>query len=153
MGLGRFLNLDRLAGRFNQWIGATAVAAKAAPGDRRMAVDPSAVVGVLGEIESHYGKPTVQSEDGDLRPFNLETAKEARARSARRRDSARWRVSSARARADAPPRVTFLNTGAVGRQRASVSQSRTGLAVSASDAESVSSFKTSRSPQSVRNSA
>ena len=27
MGLGRFLNLDRLAGRFNQWFGATAMAA------------------------------------------------------------------------------------------------------------------------------
>jgi hypothetical protein len=75
MGLGRFLNLDRLAGRFNQWIGATAVAGKAAPGDRRMAVDPSAVVGVLGEIEGHHDEPEAHGEDEDLPPLNLESLK------------------------------------------------------------------------------
>jgi hypothetical protein len=75
MGLGRFLNLDRLAGRFNQWIGATAVAAKAAPGDRRMAHDPSAVVGVLGEIERQYSGSAARSEDEDLPPLNFEPLK------------------------------------------------------------------------------
>jgi hypothetical protein len=69
--VGRFLNLDRLAARFNQWIGATAMADKAAPGDAKMAHDPSAVVGVLGEIERHYSDPDARSEDEDLPPLNV----------------------------------------------------------------------------------
>jgi hypothetical protein len=69
--VGRFLNLDRLAARFNQWIGATAMADKAAPGDATMARDPSAVVGVLGEIERHDSDPESSSEDEDLPPLNL----------------------------------------------------------------------------------
>jgi len=77
MGLARFLNLDRLAGRFNEWIGATAMADKAAtgyglPGEARMARDPSAVVGVLGEIERQYSGSGARSEDEDLPPLNLE---------------------------------------------------------------------------------
>ena len=80
MGLGRFLNLDRLAGRFNQWIGATAMADKAAVGTtgspgRSEASDPSAVVGVLGEIERQYSGSDTRREDEDLPPFNLEPLK------------------------------------------------------------------------------
>jgi hypothetical protein len=80
MGLGRFLNLDRLAGRFNQWIGATALADKAAaPGDaldgRGQARDPSAVVGVHGEIERQYGGSDARREDEDLPPLNFEPLK------------------------------------------------------------------------------
>jgi hypothetical protein len=72
MGLGRFLNLDRLAGRFNQWFGATAVAAKAEQsGAYRQGVDPSAVVGVLGEIEGQYGGSDARREE-DLPPMNFE---------------------------------------------------------------------------------
>ena len=83
MGVRRFLNLDRLAGRFNQWIGATAMADKAAPGDATMAHDPSAVVGVLGEIERQYSDSEARSEEEDLPPLNLEPLKhdEAIARS------------------------------------------------------------------------
>jgi hypothetical protein len=33
VGVGRYLNLDRLAARLNRWIGATAIADKAAPRD------------------------------------------------------------------------------------------------------------------------
>jgi hypothetical protein len=62
VGLGRFLNPDRLAARFNRWIGATAMADKAGPGDAKSGHDPSAIVGVLGEIERHSGEP---KRDGD----------------------------------------------------------------------------------------
>lgn len=80
MGLGRFLNLDRLAGRFNQWIGATAMADKAAApgnalGGQGQARDPSAVVGVLGEIERQYSGSDAPSEDDDLPPLNFEPLK------------------------------------------------------------------------------
>ncbi len=80
MGLGRFLNLDRLAGRFNQWFGATAMAAKAERGSRNMAVDPSAVVGVLGEIEGQYSGSDTRTEDEDLPPLNLEPLRNDEAR-------------------------------------------------------------------------
>ena len=77
MGLGRFLNLDRLAGRFNQWIGATAMADKAAApgnplGGQGQARDPSAVVGVLGEIERQSSGSAGRSEDEGLPPMNFE---------------------------------------------------------------------------------
>jgi hypothetical protein len=84
MGVGRFLNLDRFAGRFNRWIGATAMADKAAVGTagglagspgRSGASDPSAVVGVLGEIERQYGGSGAGREDEDLPPLNLEPLK------------------------------------------------------------------------------
>jgi len=80
MGLGRFLNLDRLAGRFNQWIGATAMADKAAApgnalGGQGQARDPSAVVGVLGEIERQYSGSDGRSEDEGLPPMNFEPLK------------------------------------------------------------------------------
>jgi hypothetical protein len=83
VAVSRFLNLDRLAARFNQWIGATAMADKAAPGDASMARDPSAVVGVLGEVERQYSDSDARSEDEDLPPLNLEPLKrdEARTRS------------------------------------------------------------------------
>jgi len=68
MGVGRFLNLDRLAARWNRWIGATAMADKVGPADAKNAPDPSAVVGVLGEIERQYGEPAARSEDEDLLP-------------------------------------------------------------------------------------
>ena len=85
MGLVRFLNLDRLAGRFNQWIGATAMADKAAApvnalGGQAQARDPSAVVGVLGEIEREYSDSGVHSEDEDLPPLNLEALRNDEAR-------------------------------------------------------------------------
>lgn len=72
MGVGRFLNLDRLAARWNRWIGATAMADKVGPADAKVAPDPSAVVGVLGEIERQYGEPAARTEDEDLPPLNLE---------------------------------------------------------------------------------
>ena len=77
VGLGRFLNLDRLAGRFNRWIGATAIADKAATGSGSLggatqAHDPSAVVGVLGEIERQYSDSDARSDEEDLPPLNLE---------------------------------------------------------------------------------
>jgi hypothetical protein len=72
MGAGRFLNLDRLAARFNQWIGATALADKAAPGDARSGHDPSAIVGVLGEMDRHYGETAAHDEHESLPPLNLE---------------------------------------------------------------------------------
>jgi hypothetical protein len=81
MGLGGFLNLDRLAGRFNEWIGATALADKAASGTAGgfagspEAIDPSAVVGVLGEIERQYSGSDAHREDEDLPPLNLEPLK------------------------------------------------------------------------------
>ena len=81
MGLGRFLNLDRLAGRFNQWIGPAAMADRAAAGTAGgfagspEAIDPSAVVGVLGEIERQYSGSDTRREDEDLPPFNLEPLK------------------------------------------------------------------------------
>ncbi len=80
VGLGRFLNLDRLAGRFNRWIGATAIADKAAtrygaPGEATMPHDPSAVVGVLGEIERQYSGSDASGEDEDLPPLNLKPLK------------------------------------------------------------------------------
>ena len=76
MGLGRFLNPERLAGRFNQWFGATAMAAKAERGGAYgQAVDPSAVVGVIGEIEGQYGGSDARREDADLPPMNFEPLK------------------------------------------------------------------------------
>jgi len=75
MGVGRFLNLDRLAARWNRWIGATAMADKVGPADAKNAPDPSAVVGVLGEIERQYGGSDTRREDEDLPPFNLEPLK------------------------------------------------------------------------------
>jgi hypothetical protein len=82
MGLGRFLNLDRMAGRFNQWIGAAAMADKAAAGTAGgfagspEAVDPSAVVGVLGEIEREYSGSDARREEEELPPLNLEPLKQ-----------------------------------------------------------------------------
>jgi hypothetical protein len=72
MGGRRFLDLDRLAARFNEWIGATAIADKAAPGDARSGHDPSAIVGVLGELDRHYGEAAAHDEDESLLPLNLE---------------------------------------------------------------------------------
>ena len=72
MGVGRLLNLDRLAARFNRWIGPTAIADKAAPGDARSAHDVGAVAGVLGEIERGYGETAAGDEDEDMPPLNLE---------------------------------------------------------------------------------
>ncbi len=80
MGLGRFLNFDQLAARFNQWIGATAMADRAAPGDTVYPRDPSAVVAVLGEIEREYGDSGARSENEDLPPLNLERLKNDEAR-------------------------------------------------------------------------
>jgi hypothetical protein len=56
MGLTRFIGrLDRWAGRFNDWFGATAVAVHTGSegaAERRPAADPVAVVAILGEIEN-----------------------------------------------------------------------------------------------------
>lgn len=49
-----FRRLDRWAGRFNDWFGATAVAAhlgSEGAGRRPAATDPAAVVALLGEME------------------------------------------------------------------------------------------------------
>jgi hypothetical protein len=55
MGLMSFIGrLDRWAGRFNDWFGATALAVHTGSegaGERRPAADPEAVVALLGEIE------------------------------------------------------------------------------------------------------
>jgi hypothetical protein len=47
------------------------MADKAAPGDAKMGHDPSAVVGVIGEIERQYSDPDARSEDENLPPLNL----------------------------------------------------------------------------------
>jgi hypothetical protein len=72
VGIGRFLHPDRLAERFNRWIGATAMADKAGPGDAKSGHDPSAIVGVLGEIERQYGQPAAYGEDEELPPLKFE---------------------------------------------------------------------------------
>jgi hypothetical protein len=55
MGLMRFIGrLDRWAGRFNDWFGATALAVHTgseAAAERQPAADPEAVVALLGDIE------------------------------------------------------------------------------------------------------
>jgi hypothetical protein len=55
MGLMSFIGrLDRWAGRFNDWFGATALAVHTGSegeAERRPAADPEAVVALLGEIE------------------------------------------------------------------------------------------------------
>jgi hypothetical protein len=55
VGLGTlFSRLDRLAGRFNRWFGSAAVAASAehtGAAGGPPAVDPTAVVAALGELE------------------------------------------------------------------------------------------------------
>jgi hypothetical protein len=71
VGVGRLLDLDRWAARFNQWIGATAMADKAAPGDMMNPHDPNAVVAALGEIE-RAGAAQPVAEEEDLPPFHLE---------------------------------------------------------------------------------
>jgi hypothetical protein len=69
MGLMSFIGrLDRWAGRFNDWFGATAVAAHTGSqgaAERRPAADPEAVVALLGEIERE-GK--AQGDDPDESP-------------------------------------------------------------------------------------
>ena len=78
VALGRYLNLDRYAARLNSWIGATAMADKAAPGDAVIQHDPSAVVGLLGEIDRQGDDRGGRSEaDEELPPFNLEPLKHA----------------------------------------------------------------------------
>jgi hypothetical protein len=60
--------LDRWAGRFNDWFGATAVAAHTGSqgaAERRPAADPAAVVALLGEIENE-GK--IHDDDPDPSP-------------------------------------------------------------------------------------
>ena len=55
MGLMRFIGrLDRWAGRFNDWFGATAAAVHTGSqgaAESRPSADPAAVVALLGEIE------------------------------------------------------------------------------------------------------
>jgi hypothetical protein len=66
MGVGAFVTrLDRWAARFSRWIGGTAVAAGAVErsGSSLPAVDPAAVVAVLGEIE----RESPASDDHDTR--------------------------------------------------------------------------------------
>jgi hypothetical protein len=65
MGLLSFLGrLDRWAGRFNEWFGATAEAAHigAEGAGRRPGADPAAVVALLGEMQND-GK--IRREDQD----------------------------------------------------------------------------------------
>ncbi len=53
--MGLMVRLDRWAAKFNRWFGGAAIAANVAesggPGGGSPAVDPTAVVAVLGEIE------------------------------------------------------------------------------------------------------
>ena len=56
------------------------MADKAAVRDVKMARDPTAVVGVLGEIERQYSDSGARSEDEDLPPLNLEPLKNDEAR-------------------------------------------------------------------------
>ncbi len=69
MGLMSFIGrLDRRAGRFNDWFGATAVAAHTGSqgaAERRPAADPAAVVALLGEIEK---EGEVRDDDPDESP-------------------------------------------------------------------------------------
>jgi hypothetical protein len=69
MGLMSFFSrLDRWAGRFNDWFGATAVAAHTGSqgaAERRPAADPVAVVALLGELENE-GK--TRDDDPDESP-------------------------------------------------------------------------------------
>jgi hypothetical protein len=69
MGLMHFIGrLDRWAGRFNDWFGATAVAAHTGSqgaAERRPAADADAVVALLGELESD-GK--IHDDDPDASP-------------------------------------------------------------------------------------
>ena len=51
------------------------MADKGAVGQRNQARDPSAVVGVLGEIERQYSGSDARSEDEELPPLNLEPLK------------------------------------------------------------------------------
>ena len=70
MGLMRFIGrLDRWAGRFNDWFGATAVAVHTgseAAAERRPAADPVGVVALLKEIDND-GK-THDDDPDDLPP-------------------------------------------------------------------------------------
>lgn len=65
----RFIGrLDRWAGRFNDWFGATALAVRTGSegaAERRPAADPVAVVALLGEIEDD-GK--THDDDADESP-------------------------------------------------------------------------------------
>jgi hypothetical protein len=69
MGLvNLFSRLDRWAGRFNHWFGATAVAAHVGSegaGRRPGATDPVAVVALLGEMEK---EDKVREDDPDGSP-------------------------------------------------------------------------------------
>ena len=51
------------------------MADKVGPADAKNAPDPSAVVGVLGEIERQYREPAARSKDEDLSPLNFEPLK------------------------------------------------------------------------------
>jgi hypothetical protein len=63
-----FSRLDRWAGRFNDWFGATAVAVHTGSegaAERQLGADPEAVVALLGEIEDE-GKE--HNDDPDASP-------------------------------------------------------------------------------------
>jgi hypothetical protein len=66
MGLMSFISrLDRWAARFNDWFGATAMAAHTGSegaAERRPAADPVAIVGLLGELENE-GKTRADDPD------------------------------------------------------------------------------------------
>jgi hypothetical protein len=88
MGVGRFLRLlnpERFAAWFNREMGPIAMADKAAtgPGPLSQAHDPSAVVGVLGEMERQYGGSNAHTEDEDLPPLNLKPLRASREDSAK----------------------------------------------------------------------
>jgi hypothetical protein len=61
-----FERLDRWAGRFNRWFGATGVAAgveQANPGGGPPVIDPLAVSVVIGEIERRDDEPVAEPPD------------------------------------------------------------------------------------------
>ena len=75
MGLRRFLDLDRLAGRFNRWFGPAAIATGVEEhGDPNRQTNPSAVVAVLGEVERQAEAPPSREKEEDLRPLAFDRA-------------------------------------------------------------------------------
>jgi hypothetical protein len=70
----RWLNLDRLATRFNRWFGPAAIAANTGPLTSRDSPNPSAIVGALGELEPRANDSSQHVSDEELPPIHLDSA-------------------------------------------------------------------------------
>ena len=68
-----WLNLERLAARFNRWFGSTAIAADTGPLTARDSPNAGAVVGALGELERRDDGPE-HVPDEELPPIHLDAA-------------------------------------------------------------------------------